>query len=132
MRFRPSRAISCSPWSVTCRPLVSRNDGPSSQEYLSRSPRGMAGGPWDGPADARQLSPRPHGRRPLVLRVRKPIPRREKRAGLGAARRTPANVPLARTAVLTPTGTVNEAPELRGVGPCHSLLPEQHRALRVI
>jgi zinc/manganese transport system permease protein len=34
-------------------------DGPSSQEYLSRSPEGMARGPWGGPADARQLSPRP-------------------------------------------------------------------------
>src|SRR6185369_438728 len=37
----------------------SMNDGPSSQEYLRRSPEGMARGPWGGPADARQLSPRP-------------------------------------------------------------------------
>src|SRR6185369_14984892 len=31
------------------------NDGPSSHEYVSRSPAGMARGPWGGPADARQL-----------------------------------------------------------------------------
>jgi small-conductance mechanosensitive channel len=37
-----------------CLPRVRAEiDGPSSQEYLSRSPKGMAPGPWGGPADGR-------------------------------------------------------------------------------
>src|SRR6185369_12673579 len=54
-------------------------------------------------------------------------PPRGWRPGLGAARRTGANFPLARQRVLPPTGTVNEAPEFTRDSPLLSESAQEAR-----
>src|SRR6185369_9329162 len=97
-------------------PSSRKDDDPSSCEYASRSPEGMVAGLGAARRSGSSVPLLAQGWRPLVLRVRKPIPRGDgRRAWGGPALRLQRSPPRARMA--TPRLASTQADPPRGWSP---------------